>query len=138
MKQNIQWLRRAAALFSVLAFLGSFAAARQKSGDGPAARLSEAPHSARSLRNPFFGDKSAVAAGRNLFKQHCAECHGEDGYGLGRAANLHVPAIQTAPPGSLFWALRNGRIRRGMPSWSELPDQQLWQMVTYIESLKKK
>lgn len=102
------------------------------------ARLSEAPLSARSPRNPFAGNANAAAAGHKLFIQHCAECHGANGYGIGHAANLHVPGVQGTFDGSLFWVLRNGRIRRGMPSWSQLPDQQLWEIVTYVRTFKIK
>ena len=119
--------------------LASLAAAEHKTKeeDGPAAQLSKAPVAARSLRNPFAADENAAAAGHKLYEKHCAHCHGADAGGLERAANLRSRAIQEAPPGSLFWALRNGRIRKGMPSWSKLPDQQLWQLVTYIDSLNK-
>ncbi len=112
------------------------AARRPKSEDGPAAQLSKAPPSAQSLKNPYAGQAEAAAAGRKLFEQHCAQCHGQDARGLERAADLHSPAIQDAPPGVLFWALRNGRVRKGMPSWSQLPDQRLWQIVTYLKTLK--
>ena len=94
------------------------------------------PRSAQSLENPYAGQAEAVAAGHKLFEQHCAECHGQDARGLERAADLHSPAIQNDPPGTLFWALRNGRVRKGMPSWSQLPDQRLWQIVTYLKTLK--
>lgn len=107
-----------------------------RSDDGPAAQLSKAPPSAKSLRNPFSGEAGATAAGHKLFEQHCAECHGSDARGLDRAADLHSATIQDAPPGVLFWALRNGRIRKGMPSWAHLPDQQLWQIVTYLKTLQ--
>ena len=112
------------------------AARRPKSEDGPAAQLSKAPPSAQSLKNPYAGQAEAAAAGRKLFEQQCAQCHGQDARGLERAADLHSPAIQDAPPGVLFWALRNGRVRKGMPSWSQLPDQRLWQIVTYLKTLK--
>ncbi|HLI34872.1 MAG TPA: c-type cytochrome [Terriglobia bacterium] len=127
------------AVFAGITFLlaASWTVAAGKSKEeGPAARLSEAPLSAQSLRNPFAGDEKAAAAGHKLFEQHCASCHGADGRGLGHAANLHAPAVQNAPAGVLFWALRNGRIRKGMPSWSHLPDEQLWQLVTYLKTLK--
>ena len=104
--------------------------------EGPVARLSEAPDSARALKNPLAGDPQAIAAGRKLFRRHCAECHGRDAEGTGRAPGLRSPAIQNAPPGALFWAIRNGRLRKGMPSWSGLPDAQRWQLVTYLQSLK--
>jgi len=128
--------RWSAACFA-LTLIASIALAARKPGkdDGPAAQLSKAPARARSLPNPFMGQSEAAAAGRKLYQQHCAECHGSDGHGLDYAADLHSPAIQDAPPGALFWALRNGRIRKGMPSWSRLPDQQLWQLVTYLKTL---
>lgn len=104
--------------------------------EGPAARLADAPASARALQNPFAGDARALAAGRKLFVRHCAECHGQDARGLGRAANLHSSAVQDVPPGVLFWAIRNGRLPKGMPAWSALPNAQIWQLVTYLNSLK--
>lgn len=109
---------------------------RSSAGDeGPVARLSEAPASARALKNPLAGDARAVAAGRKLFRRYCAECHGRDAEGTGRGPGLQSPDIQNAPPGALFWAIRNGRLRKGMPSWSNLPDAQRWQLVTYLQSL---
>lgn len=108
--------------------------ARQpKAEDGPAAQMSKAPVSAYSLQNPFADQLGAAAAGLKLYQQHCSPCHGSDGFGLGRAVNLHSPSIRHAPPGVLFWAIRNGRLRKGMPSWSRLPDQQIWQLVTYLK-----
>ncbi|HEX5482442.1 MAG TPA: c-type cytochrome [Terriglobia bacterium] len=132
----IRWALLAAP--AILTAVSLVAAGRNpKPADGPAARLADVPRSARSLPNPFKGNPRAAAAGHKLFERHCAQCHGMDARGIGSAANLRSPGIQDTPPGSLFWVLRNGRIRRGMPSWSQLPDQQLWQMVTYLKTLKK-
>jgi len=130
--------RRVLQVVSALMLVTSLAVAarKPKSEDGPVAQLSKSPPSAQSLKNPYAGQAEAAAAGRKLFVQHCAECHGQDGRGLERAPDLHSPPIQNAPPGTLFWALRNGRVRKGMPSWSQLPDQQLWQIVTYLKTLK--
>src|SRR3974377_145287 len=86
-------------------------AAHKPEAEGPAARLSEAPASTRSLTNPFAGQAEAAAAGLKLYQQHCAQSHGPDGRGLERAADLHAPEIQQAAPGTLFWAIRNGRLR---------------------------
>jgi mono/diheme cytochrome c family protein len=120
----------------VLTPLFLLAAGPRKSDDGPAAQLSKAPPSARFLQNPFAGQVEAIEAGHKLFQQHCAQCHGRDARGLGHAADLHSLVIQDAQPGVLFWALGNGRIRKGMPSWSQMPDEQLWQIVTYLKTLK--
>ena len=130
--------RRVLQVVSALMLVTSLAVAarKPKSEDGPVAQLSKAPPSAQALENPYEGQAEAAAAGRKLFGQHCAECHGQDARGLERAPDLHSPPIQNAPPGTLFWALRNGRVRKGMPSWSQLPDQRLWQIVTYLKTLK--
>lgn len=133
------WTRWAVPVGATLLLVASLVVAgtRPKEEKGPAVRLSEAPSSVRSLRNPLAGDEKTVSAGCKLFQEHCAQCHGMNGRGIGHAANLRSPAIQNAPPGTLFWAVRNGRIRKGMPSWSQLPDQQLWQIITYLKTLKK-
>ena len=121
-----------------LSLMPLFLLARHKPGEqeGPVAQLGKAPSSVQSLKNPYEGQAEAIAAGRKLYRQHCAECHGPDGRGLEHAANLHSPAVQDAPPGVVFWALRNGRIRKGVPSWSRLPDEQIWQLVTFLQTLK--
>ncbi len=124
------------ALGLVLAGALLLAARQPKADDGPAGQLSKAPPSAQSLQNPFAGQDEAAAAGLKLYQQHCAQCHGPEGYGMDRAANLHSPTIQQAPSGVLFWAIRNGRLRKGMPSWSRLPDQQIWQLVTYLKTFR--
>lgn len=130
--------RRLLQVALTLALIASLAMAsrKQSADEGPAAHLSKAPRSAQSMQNPFAGQGDAANAGRKLYEQHCAQCHGPDGRGLERAADLRSAPIQDAPSGVLFWALRNGRIRKGMPSWSQLPDQQLWQIVTYLKTLK--
>jgi mono/diheme cytochrome c family protein len=114
--------------------------AEQKDGKGAAkhfdyAEINRAPAKARSKANPYEGKSEAVAAGRNLFQQHCAECHGDDALGSKKAPSLRVAEIQDAEPGAIFWVLTNGVVRRGMPVWSKLPEPQRWQVVAYIKSL---
>jgi mono/diheme cytochrome c family protein len=99
------------------------------------AELTKAPAKAQSKRNPLEHDPNAVAAGRNLFAQHCSECHGEIAQGGKKAPNLRAEEVQNATPGTIFWILTNGVVRRGMPVWSRLPEPQRWQLVTYIKSL---
>ena len=52
-----------------------------------------------------------------------------------RGANLLRAEVQQSTPGTLFWILTNGVVRRGMPVWSKLPEQQRWQIVTFLLSL---
>jgi mono/diheme cytochrome c family protein len=99
------------------------------------ADLAKAPDKARSKHNPFENDPTAIAAGRNLFEQHCSECHGNTGDGSKKAPSLRAEEVQSAAPGAIFWIVTNGVVRRGMPVWSKLPEPQRWQLVTFIKSL---
>jgi cytochrome c553 len=101
------------------------------------AELSKVPEKDRLRRNPFETDPEAKLAGRNLFEQHCAECHGADAQGGRRAPSLRAQEVQQATAGTLFWILTNGVVRRGMPVWSKLPEPQRWQIVTFVKSLTK-
>ena len=97
--------------------------------------IAQAPAKARDWKNPYEGDPNAVLAGKKLYLQHCAECHGNNARGMRNAVNLREPAVQNATPGELVWFLRNGNLWHGMPSWSGMPDQRRWQIVTYLKSL---
>jgi mono/diheme cytochrome c family protein len=99
------------------------------------AAIARAPAKARDQKNPYEGQPDAIAAGQKLFRQHCAECHGDDARGRGRAVDLHLPTVQNASPGELAWFLRSGNLRHGMPSWSGLPEQRRWQIVAYLKTL---
>jgi mono/diheme cytochrome c family protein len=97
--------------------------------------LTKAPERARVRRNPLQDDPEAVAAGKILFEDHCQECHGSSGQNGKHGPNLRVPEVQNASPGSLFWVLSGGVVRKGMPVWSKLPEAQRWQLVRYLKSL---
>jgi mono/diheme cytochrome c family protein len=97
--------------------------------------LEKAPAKYRAKANPLAKDKDSVPAGKILFEEHCAECHGENASGTKKAPSLRAQEIQTAPPGTLFWILSNGIVRKGMPVWSKLPEPQRWQLISFIQSL---
>jgi len=102
------------------------------------AEFAKVPNQARIRHNPLETDRDAVAAGKKLFQQHCAECHGTTAEGGKKAPNLRAEEVQQATPGTLFWILTNGVVRRGMPVWSKLPEPERWQIVTFIKSLTPK
>jgi mono/diheme cytochrome c family protein len=109
--------------------------AAAKKDDSIFAELAKAPRKAVARRNPLEHDPEALAAGAKLFELHCAECHGETAEGGRKGPSLRAPEVQQATPGTLFWILTNGVVRRGMPVWSKLPEPQRWQIVTYLKSL---
>lgn len=99
---------------------------------GQGGLLQRAPAKAASAGNPLEGDEQARRAGAKLYARECAACHGENREGRGSAPKLARPEVFHAMPGALFWALRNGSLRTGMPSFAHLPEAQRWQIVTFL------
>ena len=97
--------------------------------------LEKGPAKYRAKANPLAKDKDSIPAGKILFEEHCAECHGENASGTKKAPSLRAQEVQTAAPGSLFWILSNGVVRKGMPVWSKLPEPQRGQLISFIQSL---
>ena len=96
--------------------------------------IERTPAKARARQNPFANDRTAAAAGAKLFGRECASCHGGDRQGIGKALPLSSDAVGKAPPGAIYWVITNGSLRRGMPSFSHLPEPERWQIVTYLQS----
>lgn len=94
-----------------------------------------APASAGKLKNPYAGKSDAAVAGKALYAKTCASCHGAGGQGTGSIPPLKKGDIQTAKPGEVFWFITQGDVSAGMPSWASLPEQQRWQIVSYVKSL---
>ncbi|SRR5258706_163137 len=78
-----------------------------------------------------------VQAGRKLFSQHCAACHGDEAQGTSRAPSLHTPSVQTRSDDALVQFLTDGDLRKGMPSWSRLPEERRLQLTRYLKSLPR-
>ncbi len=98
--------------------------------------VEQASRTAKPRSNPFDGQERHIQAGAKLFAGECAACHGENGAGgLSPAPPLRQTEVRQAAPGTLFWILRNGSLPRGMPSFAHLPEQQRWQIITYLKEL---
>ena len=131
---------RVAVLLAAVLLVGIVAAQSNNSEAQNAAKsvyseLAKVPAKAAGRHNPLEADPEAVAAGAKLFELHCAECHGANADGGKKGPSLRAEEVQQATPGSLFWLLTNGVVRKGMPVWSRLPEPQRWQLVSYIKSL---
>jgi len=95
-----------------------------------------APASTSQLKNPFAGQQAAISAGSRLYTANCGACHGIGGRGTGSIPPLAHGPTQSAPDGEVFWFITTGSVNNGMPSWATLSEQQRWQIVTYLKSLK--
>jgi mono/diheme cytochrome c family protein len=115
----------------------SFAGKTEKQNNSRVSSVFQgAPAVASGLQNPYAGRPTAVLAGRKLFVRHCAQCHGQNAEGRGSTPPLSSSVVRETPDGVLFWLLKNGNLRAGMPSWSGLPPQQRWQIVSFLKSLR--
>jgi mono/diheme cytochrome c family protein len=119
-------------LFAFCAAVLSLAVAGERKGS----LVQHAPPKFAQLLNPYEGDEAALTAGRKLFQRECAACHGIDARGIGKAPPLIIPDVSLAAPGALFWVLRNGSLKRGMPSYAHVPEPQRWQIITYLKSVR--
>ena len=91
------------------------------------------------IRNPYEGDKNAIATGAKLFiAYNCLDCHGADGSGA------MGPSFQDGrwhfggAPGEVFESIYEGR-PDGMPSWGgRITDDEIWMLTAYVRSLASK
>ncbi len=98
--------------------------------------LKDVPARDHARTNPYVGQADAIAAGQQIYEQHCSHCHGENAEGTKKHPGLRSERIQVrATDGDIYWLLSNGNMRRGMPPWTKLPDQQRWQLISYLKSL---
>jgi mono/diheme cytochrome c family protein len=97
--------------------------------------LKKVPQADRARTNPCSADPGAAAAGRNLFRNNCAKCHGENAEGKAKRPSLKSKRIQTATDGELAWLIKNGEAFKGMPGWGALPEPERWQIISYLRTL---
>ncbi len=74
-------------------------------------------------------------AGAGFYKQICSACHGAQGQGAGNVPSLAKGPTQQAKPGEVMWYITKGDLSNGMPSWAGLPEEQRWQIVSYVQSI---
>jgi cbb3-type cytochrome c oxidase subunit III len=90
-----------------------------------------------AARNPYSGDRSAIADGYRYFNSYnCAGCHGDHGGG-GMGPSLRDSSwIYGGADASVFSSIYQGR-DYGMPAWgTKLSPEQIWKLVTYIKSMR--
>ena len=106
------------------------------------------PPEAKTVTNPLPVDDKLLAAGKATFKSKCSRCHGPGGKGDGPDAdpehaddmNLTNPerAVRN-PDGVVFYKVWNGRQKPKMPTFkTEMTQDEVWAVVAYVQTLRKR
>src|SRR5262245_64572756 len=82
----------------------------------------------------FSAGQAPAEAGRQLFTERCAVCHGANATG-GTFATSILPRIAALDDASLESAIRSGVPARGMPAFA-LGQTEMTAVVTYLRTLR--
>jgi mono/diheme cytochrome c family protein len=104
--------------------------------------LESVPAEYADKTNPLGADASSEGA--KVFKTNCETCHGSQGHGdgpIGEALDpkpMNLVELQTvASDNYIFWRINEGRPGTSMPPWKSILDEdQIWQVIAFIRTLK--
>ena len=106
------------------------------------------PADADAKKSPLTVDEKVLNTGKAVFKNKCTKCHGAAGVGDGPDADPeHREDMDLTNPkradrnsdGIVFYKVSNGRRKPKMPAFKEeLTEQQVWSVVAYVQTLRKK
>ena len=101
---------------------------------------------AAKLKNPVAATPESIAAGQQLYARNCASCHGRNGQG--GPGNDLIPAAPSllgdgwahgSTDGEIFTNIKAGVAPdfNMVPFKDRLKDDDIWNLVNYIRSIKK-
>ena len=94
------------------------------------------PQPPPDAKSPYHGNAWAMGEGKRLYAAfNCSGCHATNGGGGIGPALTDDEWIYGAQPAQIYSTIVQGR-PDGMPSFGgRITDQQVWQLVAYVESL---
>jgi mono/diheme cytochrome c family protein len=103
----------------------------------------------RQMPDGFNSNETELNAGRDLFRDKCASCHGKPSEGRSGRASFFEPAApdftdayyRDTDPAYLYWRIEAGKtvepyLSQGsvMPAWgAHLSEEKIWQIVAYLQ-----
>ena len=106
----------------------------------------DVPEASKKVQYPVKSDTQSLATGKASYEKNCKSCHGVKGLGDGpKAEGLETPIcdfsveeFQTKPDGEIFYKVKEGR--GDMPSFKKkiTDDNEIWAVVNYMRTFKKK
>lgn len=129
-------------LFVLGAFLLTSCGSNSTSSSQVIGTLEAVPAEYAGKSNPL--DAGASTKGADVFHTNCETCHGVQGHGDGPAGQALDPhpknlaELQTiASDDYLFWRISEGKYGTSMVGWkSILSEEQIWQVISFIRTLK--
>ena len=127
-------------LFSLVLVIAAitiaYAVLRQNSWSWPV------PDDAKQLKNPLQPNTAVLESARPIYREKCAQCHGDSGKGDGRDAARYDPKpadfsdlnlMRSVTDGELFYKISEGK--KPMPVFkTRLTEEQRWALVLLIRS----
>jgi thiosulfate dehydrogenase len=96
---------------------------------------------------PIAADEAAYVAGAQIYKEHCAVCHGLAGQPQTAIAKGMFPkppmlmkgtGVTDDPPGETYWKVAGGIRMTGMPGFEKtLSSTQMWQVSLLLANADK-
>ena len=97
-------------------------------------------------RKVDVNSSAAANAGRGIYQQNCATCHGTHGLGNGpnaiaigkKPANFSRPFYKDYDDVTWFWRVTEGVPGTRMPQWGKLlTEEQRWYLVAFLKTLPR-
>ncbi len=106
--------------------------------------LNEQKRAGKELVNPVPDTPEQWAAGKEVYKLYCAQCHGDTGRGDGRLVTtkkvkkrvtpLHDDYVQNKPDGEIFHIITLGSVSGFMGSFNwQIKPADRWRLVRFIK-----
>ena len=136
-------------LYARLGFLSLAATARPLPGEEFLAQtaLRASIGAAADQKNPLAATDENLLAGAQVYREHCAICHGLAGQPKTELATGMFPKppqllekddmVTDDPEGATQWKIANGIRLSGMPAFTQSSDAQRWQVTLLLKHADK-
>lgn len=98
-----------------------------------------APKKDGAIENPISYSVNSVARGKEVYRENCAACHGDNAEGMNAidaGLNSSTPdlkeRLKNHTDGDFFWKIEKGRGE--MPSFKdELEPREIWDVINFLK-----
>jgi mono/diheme cytochrome c family protein len=105
------------------------------------AHAGEVSEKYENMVNPVEVTKESLEAGKNIYTQRCATCHGTDGKGVsqGMPDFTNHEMMEEMGETSMFQKISEGVPGTPMPPWEDiLSEKERWMVINYINTFHHK